>query len=157
MKSKTKKKSHKNVNKKYNVAIILVLIILPLIALVLSIYHFNKQTHISNSFISDLANRKENIENGTVAGAHTTSKVLDITNEFPIINNANITDVSRNKNTISITLESDQTYDEIKTYYDDYFFTNGWKEVKKNVFEKDEKTIELVISDNIIKLKLSYK
>ncbi len=139
-------------SKLYKHVFVVVLIIIPAVGLAFAINHFNKQATLINRQLSAL-NEKDQ---GDVAGAETENKqILDITNEFPIIHNAEISDVSKNKDSILITLESTKDNKEIKTYYEDYFFTNGWQEIEKNTFKKDDKLMTLTITGNVIQLELT--
>ena len=121
------------------------ILILPIIGTILAIETFQTS---SKQVQTALAN-----EIGKVAAAKTV-KVVDVTKEFPIIPSAEISSVTSSNNRISLTLESTKSIEEIETFYIDYFFMNGW-ELVDGKYKKENKSLTVEISENIIKLTLN--
>ena len=90
-------------------------------------------------------------EIGQVAGTSDVS-VKNLTDDIPIIPDSEIVSVNTSNKKISVTLESLKSEDEIKSYYDDYFFINQWNEINKSLYEKDGKILSINISGTIIQI-----
>lgn len=128
----------------YKLAKLIFISILPLIA-VFSFIFFER---IANSdSIKDKADPQ-------VAGAKIMNTSEYFGKDLPILPNAEITSLYSSQNQLNVIIESNQNEDQIKNFYEDYFFENGWQKVSKKTFQKDSKKIDLEISGNLIKLRI---
>jgi len=91
---------------------------LPLALAFYSQYSF---TNWSNKITNNLANM-----DGAVAGA-SDSKVTNITEDIPIIKDAEIVNVDSTNEMVSVTLESDRSEKEINDFYKNYINPNDSK------------------------------
>ncbi len=159
--TKTKQKNNNTEHKKEKqhnsipftrIIIISALVLVPAFGMYISLMHFSNQTAKTQNQLAKL----QELQNGSVAGAETKKpEVVDLTNAFPIIDNAEISDVRRSDKTISLTVISNKNYEEIKNFYDDYFFENGWQQIDDETYTKDNKTLRIMMSDKIIKMELT--
>lgn len=122
-----------------------VLTILSIQGIIASVIYFNDVSDQTNKYLVE--------ESGRVAGV-SSSNIVDLSLEIPMMPEAEIVTVDTSINSASVTLESKKNEEEIKTYYEDYMILNNWEQIGQNTYFKDEKTLTIEISENIIKLNL---
>ena len=123
-----------------------ILVLLSVQGVIGSIIFFEKE---SDKIIDYLT-----LETGKVAGA-STSEIIDLTKEIPIIPDAEISSVDTFQKSASVTLQSSFPEEEIKTYYDDFMLLNDWEQIDVNRYQKANRQLEIDITGNLIKLILT--
>ena len=125
------------------------MLIVPFILAFAAYTFFHRQTNSINSLLTQ--------KSGAVAGITSEKKTKDLTNEVPIIPGSEISNIDTSNNEVDITLTTEQPKEEIDSYYEDYFYVNGWQQTGNNQYSKDNKTITYSYADKIIKLNLITK
>lgn len=92
-------------------------------------------------------------EDGLVAGVSQTG-VTDLTNDIPIFPESEIASFTTTNNSAFVTLETNKPEAEIVAYYEDYLLLNNWVN-KDGKYFKDEKILDINISEGIIKITLT--
>jgi hypothetical protein len=123
-----------------------ILMILSIQAVIGSMVYFAKQSDKITTYLTS--------ETGTVAGA-STSEIIDLSKEIPLVPGAEISGVDTSQNTASVTIDSSLPEEEIKTYYDDYMLLNNWEQINDNEYQKENRILKIEISDNIIRITLT--
>lgn len=131
--------------KKYKLHL-LSLLIFPLLLAFLSFAFFK------NSSKKSLEELPLQEQIGRVAGA----EVKDLTGELPLLPNSEVVSVDSSNDQLSVTLETTQTQDAIRSFYDDYLYINNWENIEENKYERNQKVLTVDIWENIIKLHLDY-
>lgn len=128
----------------------LVVLVLPLaIAVYATIYFENESTKQIEKISQQI---------GTVAGTEDKEEVISLsTDQLPIIPNSNIVSLDRQNNSINLTLEINRPDEEIKNFYDDYFFQNNWINTEETKYTKDDQQMEINIQDGVIKILITKK
>lgn len=123
---------------------LLIITILPLLAIG-SFFVFEKGAR--DQEIRDKADPK-------VAGAKVMNPSDYLGKDLPILPNAEITSLYSSKDQLNVIIESNQNEEQIKNFYEDYFFENGWQKVSKYTFQKESQKMDLEITGNLIKMRI---
>jgi hypothetical protein len=123
-----------------------ILVLLSIQGVVGSIIFFEKKSEKITDYLT--------METGKVAGK-STSKIIDLTKEIPMIPNAEIASVDTFQNSASVTLQSLLPEEEIRTYYDDFMLLNDWEQIGENNYQRNDKQLHIEITGNLIKLTLT--
>lgn len=137
-------------NKKQKILKLIIITILLATPIVAAYYAINYFEIKSNEIASNLE------KDGMIAGK-TTSIITDITDEIPVIPNGEIVSVDRSNNTISMTISTNKSKDEIRSYYEDYFYLNNWEKTSDNQYLKDNKQMLIDFIDQVVKIEFSLK
>lgn len=122
------------------------LLVVPIFMAIISAFYFNKSYNtVSNQIASSI---------GTVAGTQT-NQPLEISKEIPIIPNSEISSIDTFNETTSITLTSNQSIQQIQSFYDDYLFLNNWIETEQHTYKKEDKILKIEYTENFIKINYS--
>jgi hypothetical protein len=143
MKNQIKAKPKKKYNKFFNILFYLSLLIIPAFIAVFSNNYFNDKYSDVNNKLSDSL--------GNVAGTFD-DKTKDITSDIPMLPSSEISNFDTSNGTVNMTLTFKIPEDQVKSFYQDYFFINGWKQIDTNKYEKDNKTILIEISPEFVKM-----
>ncbi|TXI32195.1 MAG: hypothetical protein E6Q58_04265 [Niabella sp.] len=122
--------------------LITIALIVPLIAAIFTVVAFaqkGKQT------LSALYEEK-------VEGESTTKLPESIAKDIPMLPGSEISSFDTSNETISLAIETNTKEADIKKFYDEYFKKNGWKRVKLNTYQKDNKSMNYQIAGNIVKI-----
>jgi len=139
---------HKNLSKYIGntKTIVSLLLIIPILGGFFAVQYYN------NSY------KKVEIElsekQGEIAGAKK-KNVTDITELIPMMPETEISSVDTSNNEIHITLISKDEEKEVKTFYEDYFFMNGWEQEEVGVYIKGLQKVKCEIGESIINLTLT--
>lgn len=122
-----------------------ILVILSVQGVIGSILFFQKESDRLNSYLIS--------ETGKVAGIED-NKIVDLTKEIPIMPDAEIVSVDTSYTSAAITTQIDVPHEQIQTYYDDHMLLNDWVQTGTNIYQKDNKQLEIEITEDIVKLTL---
>lgn len=124
------------------------LIALPLVVVLLAVVYF---TQVGTVELNNLANA------GNVAGTQvqTAPDVVDLSNQIPIMPDAEILSIDRNNNEVYVVLQTNKSDTDIKNYYTNYFIENSWNNSINGYFEKDGSKIDYTSNNGIIQVKLT--
>lgn len=123
---------------------LLIISILPIIAIFSFVYF---ETNNAKKAAAEKVDPK-------VAGAKAINISDYLGQDLPIIPNAEITSLYSSQDQLNVIIEANQDESQIKNFYEDYFFKNGWQKISKNTFQKDTQKMDLDISGNLIKLRI---
>ncbi len=122
------------------------LLVLPVLAGIVSMKYF---TENSREISYDLRNTQ-----GKVAGSFD-ENTKDLTKELPLLPSSEIYSLDTTNNSINMTLTTRIPEDQVHSFYQDFFFVNGWEQKEDGTYKKDNKTIKVEISAEIVKINIT--
>lgn len=108
-------------------------------------YFQNSLYHISPSLV----------ESGKVAGERD-ERISNLSEIFPIIPGSVLISYDESDNTKSLTLEVRDGESQVNKFYKDYLTTQGWEQINRKAYQKENMKMKVEVEGNIILLNLQY-